>query len=405
MYTLIAQNKYGQQLELTNNNAYSIKSIDGLDPPDSVINTTRNAYADGSVFNSSYIDDRTITITLAINSPAEDNRINLYKYFKTKFPIRLYYSNDTRNVYIDGYVKSMNISFFEKKQVAQIVVFCPKPLFNGVENQIISFSAVGSLFEFPFSVEEAGNVLTITGKSTTINGLTFTVDSPTKGGITVNGKATAITSFWINQTLGLEAGSYILSGCPNGGSVNTYQLNYNNGVAQDNGSGAPMNISASDTSQTLRIRINNSVVCDNLVFYPQIKPNTPAEGIEFSDLLIGMDKNIFNGGDIETGIIIKLRAIGPVINPTIYNTETNEYLTLTVSMSQGDEIVINTRNTEKSITMNTFDGTQKNLIGALKDGSTWFQLVPGDNLYTTTAEGNPQNLESYCIIQDQFEGV
>ena len=85
MFTLIARNQYGQQLELTHNDAYSIKSIDGLDPPEAVINTTHNAGLDGSVYNSAYMSDRVITITLAIEGPAEENRINLYKYFKSKF--------------------------------------------------------------------------------------------------------------------------------------------------------------------------------------------------------------------------------------------------------------------------------------------------------------------------------
>ena len=103
MYTLIAENQYGQQVELTHNDAYSIKSVLGLDPPDGIINTTRNAGMDGSVYNSSYMDNRTITITLAINYPAEINRINLYKYFKIKFPVTLRYKNGSRDVWIQGF--------------------------------------------------------------------------------------------------------------------------------------------------------------------------------------------------------------------------------------------------------------------------------------------------------------
>ena len=68
MFKLSVENKYGEVLELSQNPAYVIKLIDGIDPPDAVINTARNANADGSVFNSAYIDNRTITITLAINS-------------------------------------------------------------------------------------------------------------------------------------------------------------------------------------------------------------------------------------------------------------------------------------------------------------------------------------------------
>lgn len=283
MFTLIAENKYGQQLELTNNEAYEITNIDGLDPPDSVINTTRNAYADGSVYNSAYIDNRTITITMSINGPAESNRIELYRYFKTKFPVRLYYQNDTRNVYIDGYVKSMPIAFFDKKQVVQIVVFCPKPLFNGAESTATSFSNVVGLFEFPFSIAAAG--------------------------------------------------------------------------------------------------------------------------IEFSKLVVGEEKDIINRGDIETGIVVQIHATGQLVNPTIYNVETSEYFILNVSMKKGDEIIINTKTTEKSVIMTSADGTQTNLIGALKEGSTWFRLAPGDNIFTAMAAGNPQNLDAVCIIQDQFEGV
>ena len=152
MYTLIAQNKYGQQMELTHNDAYVIESIEGLDPPDAVINTTRNANADGSVYNSAYVDNRQIIITLAINGPAEDNRIQLYKYFKNKYPVRLFYKNSTRNVYIDGYCKNIQIEFFNKKQIAQITIICPEPFFNGSQNEIIDFSNVQALFEFPFTI-------------------------------------------------------------------------------------------------------------------------------------------------------------------------------------------------------------------------------------------------------------
>lgn len=156
MYTLIAENKYGERLELTHNLAYNILSILGLDPPDAQINTTRNAGFDGSTFNSSYANEKSITITLAINGVAEENRIALYKYFKPKSPIRLFYKNSTRDVYIDAYVKSVQIAFFEKKQTAQITMLCPQPYWVGVEDDIQNFSGINSLFDFPFSIDASG---------------------------------------------------------------------------------------------------------------------------------------------------------------------------------------------------------------------------------------------------------
>lgn len=283
MFTLKAQNKAGQTIELTHNDAYTITSISGLDPPDATINTTINAYADGSVYNSSYVGNRQLTITLVINSPAETNRINLYKYFKTKREIRLFYKNDTRDVYIDGYIQSMQISIFDKKQVAQITIMCPKYEFNAVDEDMVAFSTIESLFEFPFAIEESG--------------------------------------------------------------------------------------------------------------------------MEFSKIVIGEEKNVFNDGELETGITIEIYANGAVKNPTIYNVDTNEYFIIETTINRGDALLINTKINEKCVMLTAANGEKKSLIGTLKEGSTWFKLSQGDNIFIATAAGNPQNMNAICIKQDQYEGV
>ena len=154
MFQLIAQNKYGEKFEITNNEAYVVTAVDGISPPDSTINTSKVAGADGSEYNSSSVNNRKITITLSINSPAEENRIALYNYFKAKEAVRLYIKNGSRDVYTDGYVQSYPIGYFEKKQVAQIVIVCPNPFLLADEDMIAEFSTVTRLFEFPFSIEE-----------------------------------------------------------------------------------------------------------------------------------------------------------------------------------------------------------------------------------------------------------
>lgn len=143
-------------MELTHNPSYAISSIDGIDPPEATINTTRNANYDGTVYNSSFLNERQITITLAVNKPAEDNRIRLYRYFKSKSWVRIYFKNGTRDVYIDGYVKSMQVGFFDKKQTVQIVIECPRPQFNGANLDVQEFNFIYPLFEFPFAIEEEG---------------------------------------------------------------------------------------------------------------------------------------------------------------------------------------------------------------------------------------------------------
>lgn len=413
MYTLIAQNKYGQQMELTHNDAYVIESIEGLDPPEAVINTTRNANADGSVYNSSYVDNRTIIITLAINGPAENNRINLYKYFKNKYPVRLYYQNKTRDVYIDGYCKNIQIEFFNKKQIAQITIVCPEPFFNGSSNTVIDFSSVTAEFEFPFSVEESGNLLEVTATDTSTQGIDFTVNAD--GTVTADGTASA-NAYLVLGSVDLIGGqTYALNGCPTGGGASTYRL-YWQGVSGnfDEGSGTTYT-PQSNSTVNIRIVIYSGATVDNLEFKPMVRTasieddtymeyGVPPGEIEFSTINLEEEKDLLNTGDVETGFSIYLKARGPVTNPTIYNSETNEYIKLNISMSEGDVIFINTRTKQKTIQL-TSNGVTTNIIGNLVNGSTWFTLTPGDNLFIITAEGTPENLDSYAVITDQFEGV
>ena len=418
MYTLIAQNKYGQQMELTHNDAYVIESIEGLDPPDAVINTTRNANADGSIYNSSYVDNRQITITLAINGPAEANRIQLYKYFKNKYPVRLYYQNGTRDVYIDGYCKTIQIEFFKKKQIAQITILCPNPFFKSVENQLIDFSSVTAEFEFPFSVEESGNLLPNTMTSQSIGGIYFTVNDD--GTIEASGTSTDYTwSAYVNEDgISLPAGSYELSGCPTGGSSTTYRLQAFTGdpssptlTVNDYGSGESFTLTA-DSIVKVRMLVKGTI---DDTFKPMIRTaniesdtymeyGDPPGLIEFGTIIIEQEKDLLNIGDVETGVEFYLKARGPVTNPTIYNSETNEYFKLTLSMVKGDVVYINTQVKQKIVQL-TRNGVTTNIIGQLTSGSTWFVVNPGDNLFIVTAEDNPANLDAYCIVTDQFEGV
>lgn len=282
MYTLIAENKYKERLEITDNPRYTITNVDGLYPPEGIINTTQVANMDGSVYNSSRISDRVITITLAINGPAEVNRLLLYRCFKTKYPVRLYYKNGVRDVYIDGYVSKFSVEYFEKKQTAQIEISCPMTLFRETKENITEFSNIENMFVFPFAIE--------------------------------------------------------------------------------------------------------------------------SDGIPFSQIKSGVQKTIINGGDVETGVVIKLNAISAVLNPKIYNTDTAEHMFLDIQMQAGDEITINTRKKEKSIIL-LRDGVQTNIVGRLDADATWFNLVPGDNVFTYEADEFPENLQCTFIINNQFEGV
>ena len=92
------------------------------------------------------------------------------------------------------------------------------------------------------------------------------------GTMLLNGTATT-TVFMILNTFNLPAGTYILSGCPNGGSENGYRQDIlvgNNVIVKDFGSGGSFTLNE-NTSIQARIRIGSGTAISNLTFKPMIR--------------------------------------------------------------------------------------------------------------------------------------
>lgn len=100
----------------------------------------------------------------------------------------------------------------------------------------------------------------------TVNGVTFTNNSD--GTITVNGTATADTSFMQTSTINNEGGHKLLFiGCPNGGSNNTYSIFYGGGYKEF---GNGLIVSPTATNRFVYITIYNGTTVNNLTFRPQL---------------------------------------------------------------------------------------------------------------------------------------
>lgn len=156
MYDLIVQNAKGEQLRLTQNENYDVIDVAGTNPPTAAINTVDIAGVDGSRFNSSRIEQRNIVITLNIKPPIEINRIALYRYFQVKRYIKIYYKNEHRDVYTEGYVESFENNPWTQLQQPQISIICPDPFWKSVDEVTAKFSNTTALFEFPFSISNEG---------------------------------------------------------------------------------------------------------------------------------------------------------------------------------------------------------------------------------------------------------
>lgn len=159
MFDLIVENKYGQQLKLSNNESnYQILKIDGLTPPAASIHTNVNANAHGASFKSSKIESRNLVIQIKLRGNIEENRLRLYEYFATSDWCKVYFRNGSRNVVIEGYVENIEGNLFENGQSLQISILAPEPFFKDVEDSIIDISKEHSAFEFPFEIPVSESV-------------------------------------------------------------------------------------------------------------------------------------------------------------------------------------------------------------------------------------------------------
>lgn len=128
--------------------------------------------------------------------------------------------------------------------------------------------------KYALIVDSVGkNELNNTATSQTINGVTFTVNEDKS--ITVSGTATATASFVLNSNMLFDVESYILNGCPSGGSSSTYKLDVldtkGSILVVDSGNGVSFDVTSAFTSQGVRIVVYGGVTANNLKFYPMLR--------------------------------------------------------------------------------------------------------------------------------------
>ena len=129
-------------------------------------------------------------------------------------------------------------------------------------------------YGYKVPIRVTGKNLFKVGPTQTINGVTFTVNSD--GSVTCNGTASANTFY--AKSLRLQKGSYIISGCPQNGSMSSYIItmrdhagNYYSGInGDDTGTGKTIITTEYLPFQCI-IRIASGYTCDNLTFYPMIR--------------------------------------------------------------------------------------------------------------------------------------
>lgn len=119
--------------------------------------------------------------------------------------------------------------------------------------------------------------------------------------------------------------------------------------------------------------------------------------------------NVINNGDCDVGGIIKLEAVGGTVqNPTIFNVGTHEQFMIRLTLDDGDYLLINTKIGEESVIhhdanyFGTRQSKDENVIGDVLEGSSFFQIKQGSNLYGYSVEHGSNVFVNLTIDMDEL---
>lgn len=195
------ENEFNNMLQLSQNeDKWQLLSVTGLNQPPASIITSVVPGFDGARFNSSRLEARNIVITLAIVDHTEINRMILNSVIYSKRYIKVYYKNNSLDVYIEGYVESFEYDVFEQGIRAQISIICTNPYWIDNESNVTVITPMVDLFEFPFSIPEEGISLgeltsdfsnIVTNNGTVETGAVITIKS---NYVTINPSITNVTT-------------------------------------------------------------------------------------------------------------------------------------------------------------------------------------------------------------------
>lgn len=137
-----------------------VTDISGIGSPDTDVNMTNYATADGGLFTGTRAKPRQIIIKVQpIDSESKESietcRQKTYRYFPIKHEITLIFETDNHTLEIKGYISKNDPTIFSRNEEIQIDIQCPDPYFYLIGGATsVVFSGIEPIFEFPFSNEK-----------------------------------------------------------------------------------------------------------------------------------------------------------------------------------------------------------------------------------------------------------
>ena len=403
-----------------------LTDIQGVSPY-STVNSSSISGFDGSTYISDQVEKRSITIMIAFLSTGDCEAVvhRLYNVFQIKKEGVLHYVSESRDLKINCRVLSAECPHNAVPLKMQVQLECDDPYFYSEE--VVSYMAttVGA-FEFPFEVWD----FSLIHNGNFIDGLNcWDIDtkffeivdqSQYTGGTATTLKINSKTDTILKQVLniaGVSVGEQIniavattiyfvfsnptvikLCGYTNEVrteySINTFEYNIMVSQAYVIAT-APMLAEDRLMLEISGIHSGNTIA--NITA-------TCGGTLEFGIMSDSLIAQVQNNGEISTGSVFVLTAMGACLNPKIQNINTFEWIQVNLAMVAGDKLIINTKMGQKSISF-IHDGVTANYINHKVYGSSFLQLAVGVNEFRYSASENESNLQIACIFSAKYGGV
>ncbi|MDX8359829.1 phage tail family protein [Cytobacillus sp. IB215316] len=130
----------------------------------------------------------------------------------------------------------------------------------------------------------------------------------------------------------------------------------------------------------------------------------PEEGIEMGHRDPSLIVNALNEGQESTGMLVRFRALGTLLNPSLVNVNTYESIKLNTTMIAGDVIEVSTYKRRKRVYL-IRNAVKSDAFNSLDLSSKFLQLEIGDNLFRFDAEEGLNNLEVSLTFTPKLLGV
>lgn len=145
----------GEVMPLTGNGMFKLTNVDGLTSANVDLSSSTVASMDGDVVNNERTTPRGIVLDLTIEgADVEAKKRYILRYIKPKQKARLRWTQDNREIEIEGIVESIDMPRFKNAVVMQISLYCSQPYWQDIAFVIQEISEVLNLHYFTDSEDD-----------------------------------------------------------------------------------------------------------------------------------------------------------------------------------------------------------------------------------------------------------